>query len=114
MGAIVGLLITNGVVLIGIYLQVKYNFKLQLTIKQIDLVSQQLAEFYSPLYPLILVNQSIFNAVGPFTFPDDSIRRDAAGEVWTEIKMKLLLPNNQRIQEILRTKTHLLTTDDSA
>src|SRR5689334_1599580 len=112
-GATAALLCTNVIALWNISRQAQATLKLQLKLKRIELLSQQLSEFYNPLFALILINQRAFTAVGPQSFPEDPINREAAGEVWNQIKTNLILPNNQRIQEILRTKTHLLVPGDT-
>lgn len=112
-GAIAVLVVTNGVALWKIYLQAQAGLKAQLRIKKIDYISQQLTEFYNPLYTLLHLNSEAFKSVGPETFPEDPIRKDVAGEVWSAIKDKVIIPNNHRMQEILRDKSHLISQDDS-
>ena len=87
-GAILILLVTNGVSLWSIYLQANKNLKNQLRLNKIDFVSQQLSEFYNPMYSLILSNGHIFKHFGPSTFPDDEIFRQSAGENWYMLKTK--------------------------
>jgi hypothetical protein len=112
-GATAALLFTNVIALWNISRQAQATLKLQLKLKRIEILSQQLSEFYNPLFALILINQRAFTAVGPKSFPEDPVSREAAGEVWSQIKTNLILPNNQRIQEILQTKTHLLVPGDT-
>src|SRR6185295_9514614 len=97
-GAVVVLALTNGFALWSIYLQAQRNLASQLKLKQIEFISQQLAEFYNPLYALLVTNLGVFLAVGPPSFPDDAIHRDAAGKVWSSVKEEVILPNNQSIQ----------------
>lgn len=111
-GAIALLIITNGFALWKIYLQAHAAFESQLKIKNIEWVSQQLTEFYNPLYTLLQVNRDVFEAIGPQTFPDDPNRRDAAGELWEATKKSVVIPNNKKIQGVLRNKSHLISSDD--
>lgn len=111
-GTIAVLLITNGFALWKIYLQAHAAFESQLKIKKIEWVSQQLTEFYNPLYTLLHVNREVFQAVGPQTFPDDPNRREAAGELWEATKKSVIIPNNKKIQGVLRDKSHLISPDD--
>jgi hypothetical protein len=41
------------------------------------------------------------------------MRRDAAGEVWSRIREKVVVPNNTHMQEILRDKSHLISAEDN-
>jgi hypothetical protein len=111
-GAIAVLLITNGFALWKIYLQAHAAFESQLKIKKIEWISQQLTEFYNPLFTLLHVNRDVFKAVGPQTFPDDPNRREAAGELWEATKNSVIIPNNKKIQGVLQDKSHLISSDD--
>lgn len=111
-GAISVLLITNGLALWKIYLQARAAFNSQIKIKNIEWLSQQLTEFYNPLYTLLHLNREAFDAVGPQTFPTDTHRREAAGELWEATKESVIIPNNRKMQEVLRDKSHLISTGD--
>lgn len=111
-GAIAVLLITNGIALWKIYLQARTAFESQLKIKDIEWISQQLTEFYNPMYTLLHVNREVFQAVGPQTFPNDPYRLEAAGEIWEATKKSVIIPNNNKIQGVLRDKSHLISQDD--
>ena len=112
-GASLALLVTNSVVAWGIYTQVKANLITQLKVKRIERLAEQLSGFYNPLFSLILINQKLFKAAGPPSFPTDHIRRDTAGENWKLVLNKTIIPNNKIISQILRNNTHLVAENDS-
>lgn len=113
-GAILVLLLTNGVALWRIYLQVQAGVAAQLLLKRLDYITRQLSKFYDPLFSLILENHRIFQSAGPPSFPEDHIPRDAASEVWHRILESVILPNNQKIQEIIRERLHLRRSEDTS
>lgn len=112
-GAILTLAFAAGIGLWRIYVQGRVQLNNQLAVKRLDYLSQQLAEFYDPLFALLLTNSKAFNEAGPPSFPKDPLRRDTAGEVWKQIKEKVLAPNNAQIASIIRAKSHLIDESDS-
>ncbi len=58
------------------------------------------------------INNYIFNKFSPKTFPEEAIQRESASENWKILKKKVILPNNNIIADIIRTKSHLLSTND--
>jgi len=112
-GAAIILVIPNAVALWGIFIQTQRQTKSQLLLNQINLVSEQLAEFYDPLFAMLKVNGESFSKLGPHTFPKNPIELEAAGEVWNQVKQKVIIPNNHEIANILRTRSHLIASYDS-
>jgi hypothetical protein len=112
-GAALILVIPNAVALWGIFIETHRQTKSQLLIKQVDLISQQLAEFYDPLFAMLKINEECFSKLGPKTFPKDAIHLESAGEVWNQIKQKVIIPNNHEMANILRTRSHLIASFDS-
>lgn len=112
-GALATLVVTNVVAIWKIFAQSKATFRLETKLRTAEFISTQLSDFYNPLYALLLTNGRIFSQLGPKSFPDDPIFRDAAGEIWTELRRQVILPNNREIREILRSRTHLLAPNDS-
>jgi hypothetical protein len=112
-GAILVLLLTNGISLWKIILQAKESLLGQLRLKRIEFISQQLAEFYNPLYSMMLVNRHIFWHFGPKSFPDDEIYRQTAGENWNMLRERVILPNNRAMASILRDKSHYVSPKDN-
>ncbi|MDO8886186.1 hypothetical protein, partial [Candidatus Oleimmundimicrobium sp.] len=95
-----------------IIFQANKSLSSQLCLKRIEHISQQLSEFYNPIYSMMLANRHIFQHFGPKSFPDDEIYRQTAGENWKLLKEKVILPNNRLMAEILREKSHLISLDD--
>jgi hypothetical protein len=85
-GAAIILIIPNAVALWGIYIQTRRQTKSQLLINQINLVSEQLAEFYDPLFAMLKINGECFSKLGPSTFPRNPIQLESAGEIWNQVK----------------------------
>lgn len=111
-GGVAALMITNSVAIAVVYLQSSRGFNAVLRQRRIDALSASLSEFYNPLQALLDINGEIFSRTGPQSFPKGEIERGAAALVWTETK-NIILENNRRILEILRTKTHHLSDVDS-
>ncbi len=72
-GASLVLIIPNAVALWGIFLQTSRQTKSQLLLDKIKFLSQQLTEFYDPLFAMLKVNGECFARLGPDTFPKDPI-----------------------------------------
>jgi transcription termination factor NusB len=111
-GAAAVVIISNGVTVAVVFLQASKSFGSLLVQRRIDMLSSSLNDFYNPLLALIDVNEEIYNKTGPPAFPEDEISRNAAGLVWREMKKKILA-NNEQIESILKTKTHLMSSTDS-
>lgn len=113
LGAALVLIIPNALALWGIFIQTRRQINSQLLFNQIKLISEQLAEFYDPLFAMLKVNGECFSKLGPNTFPKDPMLLEAAGEVWNQVKLKVIIPNNSKIAGILRTRSHLIASYDS-
>jgi len=111
-GAVGALILTNAVAVGVVYLQSSKSFKALLRQRKMESLSTSLNEFYNPLLALIDINGAIFSKTGPPSFPKEEIARNAAALVWKETKQKILA-NNQQIEAILKSKTHLLHETDS-
>ena len=111
-GAIVALAVTNGVTIGVVYLQASRGLRAALKQRYIEALSASLAEFYNPLLALLDINGEVFEKTGPRSFPPGEIERAAAAGVWGETK-QVILENNRRILEILRTQTHRLHSADN-
>lgn len=112
-GAAIVLIIPNAVVLWGIFLQTRRQTASQLLLHQISLLSEQLAEFYDPLFTMLKINESCFSKLGPPTFPRNPIELETAAEVWNQVRQKVVVPNNLEMAKILRTRNHLIANFDS-
>jgi hypothetical protein len=111
-GGVAALVVTNAVAVGVVYLQASRGFNAVLRQRQIEALSASLSEFYNPLQALLDINGEVFGKTGPPSFPEGEIERGAAALVWAETK-KIILENNRRILEILRTKTHRLHGADN-
>jgi hypothetical protein len=111
-GSFAAVLLTNIVAVLVVYLASHRAFSAMLKQRKIDQLNASLNEFYNPLYALLSSNRLIFQKTGPFSWPEDHIEREAAARVWQETKSKILA-NNQAIESLLRTKTHLIADYDS-
>lgn len=111
--AIAALVVTNLVALSKIYFQTQASWRLQARTAKIEIFSEQINKFYNPLYTLIKMNGELFHNAGPSSFPNDHIQRESAAKVWENIKQDFILPNNKKIQDIIRECSHLISeTDD--
>lgn len=111
-GGIAALVVTNAVAVGVVYLQASRGFNAVLRQRRIEALSASLSEFYNPLLALLDINGEVFHKTGPPSFPDGEIERSGAALVWAETK-KIILENNRRILEILRTRTHRLYARDT-
>lgn len=112
-GASIALAIPNALAIINVNRQHRKSLEVQIKLKNIDFINQQLTDFYNPLYSLMTTNKNIFESIGPISFPQDIISREVAALAWNKIKLDVIIPNNQRIMSILRDKSHLISRDDS-
>lgn len=79
-----------------------------------ELLRKQLAEFYDPLLVLLTLNGRIFNTLGPFSRRTEEPAKDEEKRrVWNSMLDNVIDKNNQRILEIIQTKLHLVSTEDS-
>jgi hypothetical protein len=111
---ITGLLITQSVLLIvaivGGFFKLNYDRKLLQSqtaakikeiehniIKQTELefIEEQLSAFYGPIQMLLRTNESLF-------------KKSFDTDVWESVRKNILLPNNNKIAEIIVNKIHLL------
>lgn len=111
-GAILVLLITNGVSLWQVLLGAKKSLALQLRLGKIQAVDTMLREFYNPVFTLLSINKYVFQNFGPHTFPSEEIARQVAGETWTELKTRVILPNNRELADTLRRMSHHICMAD--
>lgn len=110
--AILVFVVTQAATYWQMLLQSRESLAVQLTMRRIDLISEQLAQFYNPLYTLLTANGHVVEYLGPQTFPEDEIRAETAAANWQAMKEKVILPNNKQVSEILRSKTHLMSVSD--
>ena len=110
--AIVPVLITQGVVIWQISRRSQQDYDLQIRLKRVEQLKEQLREFYDPLYSLLVTNGEIFSKLGPRSFPDDHIARTAAAKVWEKARKDIILENNGKIKSLVTSKSHLMHIRD--
>ncbi len=112
-GGVIAVLSTNGVAIFIVWLQTQRSLFSFMRQRRAEFVSSQLSELYNPLLTLLDMNGTIFKETGPPSFPmERGHPRDAAEGLWAESKKKIL-ENNREIENILRTKAHLIYRNDS-
>ena len=111
-GSVGAVIISNCVAIVMVYLSSSRSFNAILKQRKIDFLSLCLNDFYNPLLALIEINQEIFSKIGPSSFPEEHLKREAAALVWKEMKKKII-ENNREIELLLRSKTHLIHKSDS-
>ena len=71
---------------------------------------KQLTSFYDPVYALLAANKAIFERIGPIS----PARREGCfndketADVWQKLSEEVILPNNERICEIIQGQLHYL------
>lgn len=111
-GSVAAIVIANVVAVLLVYLNSSASMKVLLRERKIESLSSSLGEFYDPLLSLVDINHEVFQKTGPPSFPVEYIEREAAALVWKETK-KRILTNNDQIERILTTKSHLMRSSDS-
>lgn len=102
-------LISNVVLWLKIRADSKAAIRTQLTLSRIKSAEENLAAFYDPLLALIRLNRTIFESIGPKTFPEDINLKNEAAKVWNLAVDEFVVPTNTRICELILSKSHLLS-----
>lgn len=71
---------------------------------------KQLTSFYDPIYALLAANKAIFERIGP-TSParrEGRFNDEETADVWQKLSEEVILPNNDRICEIIQGQLHYL------
>ena len=112
-GAIAALAISNAVaVFIALYQQSKSR-KTSEDFARRSTIEQRLKEFYDPLMALLSENREVFSKFGPYRIAElDGVDAKVAAEVWKEMKLGFIIPNNEKISSIIQSKSHLLSEGD--
>lgn len=76
---------------------------------------KQLTAFYDPVYTLLYANKAIFERIGPTSQArtDGKFNDEETAEVWRKLSEEVVVPNNQRICEIIQANLHYLSADDA-
>ncbi|BDM25285.1 hypothetical protein KMS_R50420 [Pseudomonas sp. LRP2-20] len=110
---LIALIVTNFVSIRNLRETSKAAIKKELAVDSFKIFKAQLSEFYDPLNALVSANYDMFEALGPKTFPSDPYKGEEAADLWNEVVSEVILPNNQAIVDIIKTKTHLIDSTDS-
>lgn len=77
-------------------------------------IEKRLEEFYDPLMALLRENRDVFSRFGPSRIAKlDGVDATVAAEVWNEMKLGFITPNNDKISSIIQSKSHLLAEGDN-
>jgi len=106
------LFITNLVTLEKIRKETKESIRKELIITLIKNKKEQLEKYYDPLIAYLSVNESIFNSFGPKSFPADEIKKEVAANLWLEMRESIIVENNSKITEIIKSYSHLISSND--
>ena len=112
--ALIILLITNLVTLYKIRKDTSEAIKKDIITTKIKIEREKLEKFYDPIFTTLKSNSSIFKAYGPSTFPRDSgVLETEASQVWQKLVENVIIPNNQKIENVIQQFSHLKNTADN-
>jgi hypothetical protein len=79
-----------------------------------DYKLKQLTSFYDPVYTLLAANKAIFERIGPTSLArkEGQFNDEETAEVWRKLSEEVIVPNNQRVCEIIQAQLHYLTAGD--
>lgn len=112
--ALIVLLITNLVTLYKIRKDTSESIKKEIITTKIKIERERLEKFYDPIFTTLKSNASIFNAYGPSTFPKDGgVLETEASQIWKQIVENVIIPNNQKIENVIQQFSHLKNETDN-
>lgn len=112
--ALLVLLISNLVTLYKIRKDTSEAIKKDIVTAKIRIERERLEKFYDPIYTTLKSNSSLFNAYGPSTFPQDGgVLETEAAQVWRQLVENVIIPNNQKIENVIQQFSHLKDEDDN-
>jgi hypothetical protein len=112
--ALMVLLVTNLVTLYKIRQDTKQAIKKEIIVGKIKIERERLEKFYDPIYTTLKINEEIFKAYGPQTFPkDNGVLETEASDLWKEVTKNVILINNKKIGSVIYQYSHLIDTTDS-
>lgn len=111
--ALIVLLVTNLVVLYKIRRDSKESIKKEIIVSRVKIDRERLEKFYDPIYTTLKTNSDIFNSFGPHTFPRDSGHlENEAANVWKLVIRNVIIPNNRKVCDTIKSFSHLINKDD--
>lgn len=106
------LFITNLVTLGKIRKETKESIRKELIITLIKNKKEQLEKYYDPIIAYLSINESIFNSFGPKSFPSEDIKKEVAANLWLGMRESIIVQNNSKIDEIIKSHSHLISSND--
>lgn len=112
--SLIVLFITNLVTLYKIRKDTSESIKKDIITSKIKIERERLEKFYDPIFTTLKSNASIFNAYGPNSFPRDSgVLETEASQVWQQVVENVIIPNNQKIENVIQQFSHLKNEKDN-
>lgn len=112
-GAIATLAVSNAVAIFIALYQQRKSRKSSEDFARRSIIEKRLEEFYDPLMTLLSENREVFSKFGPNRIAKlDGGDATVAAEVWKEMKLGFIIPNNEKISSIIQSKSHLLSEGD--
>nr|WP_319949070.1 hypothetical protein [uncultured Shimia sp.] len=112
-GAIGTLAVSNAVAIFLALYQQRASRKASEDFSRRSTIEKRLEEFYDPLMALLSENREVFSKFGPSRIAKlDGVDATVAAEVWNEMKLGFIVPNNERISSIIQSKSHLISEGD--
>jgi hypothetical protein len=112
-GAIGTLAVSNAVAIFVALYQQRASRKASEDFSLRSTIEKRLEEFYDPLMALLSENREVFSKFGPSRIANlDGVDATVAAEVWNEMKLGFIVPNNERISSIIQSKSHLISEGD--
>ncbi len=115
--ALIVLLITNLVVLYKIKADTRQAIKKDVIISRVNLAREKLEMLYNPIFTILNINSEMFNSYGPNTFPktvvtaEENALMTEALNTWNKIVEDVIIPNNEKICEIIYKYSHFLESE---
>lgn len=124
LGTVLGFAITNIVTFLGIRWTASEERRNAVSTERRARLNDELREFYLPLLSYIGINRKLIESVGHASFPQASsltdkrelakanaLRQEAA-TVWNTIRDEVVLPFNEKMREIIETKSSYMHVSD--
>lgn len=113
--ALIAALISAISVIIVLLISHRLSFVTGIEQEKRNLIRAQLSEFYDPIFSLLSANNRIFERIGPKSKArwDKTFSEQEIAEVWNKLVERVIIINNLKICEIIQTKLHLLSFNDT-
>ncbi|BCM90830.1 hypothetical protein IAD21_02692 [Abditibacteriota bacterium] len=84
----------------------KAAIRKDLSLQQVGYLRDKLTKFYDPMVALLKLNEDVFASVGPPSYPEDDEKKIEAVEVWEEAILRVVLPTNRKISDLILSYSH--------